>query len=52
MRWTVPGAASIATLRYQQASNRWNEIWQRSHNQMTTDGQGPCQRHSTQTTAG
>jgi hypothetical protein len=33
MRWTVPGAASIATLRCQDASNRWEEIWQRPHNQ-------------------
>lgn len=33
MRWTVPGAASIATLRCQEASNRWEEIWQRPHNQ-------------------
>ena len=33
MRWTIPGAASIATLRCQQASNRWEEIWQRPHNQ-------------------
>jgi len=33
MRWSVPGAASIATLRCQDASNRWEEIWQRPHNQ-------------------
>jgi hypothetical protein len=33
MHWSVPGAASIATLRCQQASNRWEEIWQRPHNQ-------------------
>ena len=33
MRWTVPGAASIATLRCQEASNRWEEIWHRPHNQ-------------------
>ena len=33
MRWTVPGAASIATLRCQEASNRWEEIWQRPHSQ-------------------
>jgi hypothetical protein len=52
MRWTVPGAASIATLRCQEASNRWEEIWQRPHNQTGTDGQGICQRHHTQTAAG
>ena len=33
MRWTIPGATSIATLRCQQASNRWEEIWQQPHNQ-------------------
>jgi hypothetical protein len=33
MRWNVPGAASIATLRCQEASNRWEEIWQRPHSQ-------------------
>jgi hypothetical protein len=33
MRWTIPGATSIATLRCQEASNRWEEIWQRPHNQ-------------------
>jgi hypothetical protein len=52
MRWTVPGAASIATLRCQQASNRWEEIWQRPHNQTVTDGQGTCQPDHTQTAAG
>lgn len=49
MRWTVPGAAAIATLRCQEASNRWEEIWQRPHNQTSTDRQGICQRHHTQT---
>jgi hypothetical protein len=29
MRWSVPGAASIATLRCHEASNRWDQIWQR-----------------------
>ena len=33
MRWTVSGATGILTLRCQQASNRWEEIWQRPHNQ-------------------
>jgi hypothetical protein len=33
MRWSVPGATSITTLRCQDASNRWEEIWQRPHNQ-------------------
>lgn len=33
MRWTVSGATSIATLRCQDASNQWEEIWQRPHNQ-------------------
>ena len=29
MRWAVPGATGIATLRCQEASNRWEQIWQR-----------------------
>jgi hypothetical protein len=29
MRWNIPGATSIATLRCQEASNRWEQIWQR-----------------------
>ncbi len=33
MRWSIPGAASITTLRCQEASGRWEEIWQRPHNQ-------------------
>jgi hypothetical protein len=33
MRWSVPGATGIATLRCQEASNRWDTIWQRPHNQ-------------------
>jgi hypothetical protein len=33
MRWNIPGAASIATLRCQEASSRWDQIWQRPHNQ-------------------
>jgi hypothetical protein len=33
MRWNIPGATSIATLRCQQASNRWDQIWQRPHYQ-------------------
>jgi hypothetical protein len=28
MHWSVPGAAAILTLRCQQASGRWQEIWQ------------------------
>ena len=52
MRWTVPGAASIATLRCQEASDRWEELWQRPNNQTGTDRQDICQRHHTQTAAG
>jgi hypothetical protein len=33
MRWSVPGATGILTLRCQQASNRWEEIWPQPHNQ-------------------
>jgi hypothetical protein len=38
MRWNIPGAAAIATLRCQQASNRWDEIWQRPHSQTPPAG--------------
>ncbi len=41
MRWTVPGATGIATLRCQEASNRWEEIWQRPHNQTTAAASPP-----------
>jgi hypothetical protein len=36
MRWNVPGATSILTLRCQQASGRWDQIWQQPHNQTAT----------------
>ena len=52
MRWTVPGAASIATLRCQEASDRWEEIWQRPRNQTGTAQPDICQRRRTQTAAG
>jgi hypothetical protein len=52
MRWTVPGAAGIATLRCQDASDRWEEIWQRPHNQTSTGRHGTCQPHPLQTAAG
>jgi hypothetical protein len=52
MRWSVPGATAIATLRCQEASNRWQEIWQRPHNQTSRPGQDICQRQHTQTATG
>ena len=33
MRWSQPGATGILTLRCQQASGRWEEIWAQIHNQ-------------------
>jgi len=36
MRWTVPGADAIATLRCQQASRPEDRIWQPRHNQTRT----------------
>jgi len=33
MRWNIPGATGILTLRCQQASNRWEHIWRQPHNQ-------------------
>jgi hypothetical protein len=36
MRWSIAGADSIATLRCHDASDRWEEIWQRPHIQAPT----------------
>src|SRR5262249_55600069 len=52
MRWNTPGAPAIATLRCQEASNRWDEIWQRPHNQTATPTPAICQQDHTQTAAG
>jgi hypothetical protein len=52
MRSTIPGATSIATLRCQQASNRWEQIWQQPYNQATTAIPAICKRGHTQTAAG
>ncbi len=52
MRWNIPGATGIATLRCQEASNRWDEIWQRPHNQTQTAQPAVCQQPHTQTAAG
>jgi hypothetical protein len=52
MRWAIPGATSIATLRCQEASNRWEDIWQRPHNQTATATPAICKHEHTQTAAG
>jgi hypothetical protein len=36
MRWNIPGATGILTLRCQQASNRFEHIWTHPHNQTAT----------------
>ncbi len=36
MRWNIPGATGILTLRCEQASNRFERIWQHPHNQTAT----------------
>lgn len=33
MQWTIPGATSILTLRCHHASDRFDQIWKRPHNQ-------------------
>ena len=33
MHWSMPGATGILTLRCQEASGRWEEIWPQPHNQ-------------------
>jgi hypothetical protein len=52
MRWNIPGATAIATLRCQDASNRWEEIWQRPHSQTPVTVPAICQPQHTQTAAG
>jgi hypothetical protein len=52
MRWNIPGATAIATLRCQEASNRWAQIWQRPHHQTTATTPPICQHQHTQTAAG
>ena len=34
MRWNIPGATGILTLRCHRDSNRWEEIWPQPHNQI------------------
>ncbi len=36
MRWNIPGATGILTLRCHQASNRFDQIWTQPHNQTAT----------------
>lgn len=36
MRWNIPGATGILTLRCHQASSRWDQIWTQPHNQTLT----------------
>jgi hypothetical protein len=52
MRWAIPGATAIATLRCHEASGRWEQIWQWPHNQTSQPGQDICQQQHTQTAAG
>jgi hypothetical protein len=52
MRWAIPGATAIATLRCQEASGQWEQIWQRPHNQTTAARPAICQRQHTQTATG
>ena len=52
MRWAIPGATAIATLRCQEASNRWEDIWQRPRNQAAATTPAICKREHTQTAAG
>ena len=51
MRWGIPGATAIATLRCQEASNRWDQIWQRPHTQTLPAPPAICQRQHAQTAA-
>lgn len=34
MRWNIPGATGILTLRCHRASDRWDDVWPQQHNQI------------------
>jgi Uncharacterised protein family (UPF0236) len=36
MRWNIPGATGILTLRCHRESNRWDQIWPHPHNQTSS----------------
>jgi hypothetical protein len=36
MRWNIPGATGILTLRCHRASDRWHYIWSQPNNQIAT----------------
>ena len=36
MRWNIPGAIGILTLRCYQASDRFDRIWTQPHNQIAS----------------
>ena len=42
MRWTTPGATGILTLRCQQASGPWDQIWTHPHTQIPAPDLAPC----------
>jgi hypothetical protein len=42
MRWTRPGATGILTLRCQQASGKWDQIWTPPHNQIPATDLARC----------
>lgn len=42
MRWTTPGATGILTLRCQQASGPWDQIWTHPHTQIPVTNLAPC----------
>jgi hypothetical protein len=42
MHWTQPGATGILTLRCQQASGPWDQIWTHTHNQTPAPDLAPC----------
>lgn len=42
MRWTTPGATGILTLRTQQASGPWDQIWTRPHTQIPAPDLALC----------
>ena len=50
MRWNIPGATGILTLRCHRASNRWDHVWPQTDNQ-TSPATGPRLRAVASATA-
>ena len=48
MRWNIPGATGILTLRCHRDSNRWDEIWPQPNNQISPSSAGTSSQSTSQ----